>query len=511
MASKIPNQTRNSIVAAFRERICERLEVVPFVHQREWWAATEGLTLMRGVKDPNGVTVQLPDKSVETWMVAPREGGHARFIADLGAFKVGKSYGQALFAAGFGAIPGARVNLIGSEYDICEPEFSYIIEFLLSEKGMNMKATSYQNRPRDGKMFLDIEGGAQFVARSWERKDSLKGKEIDLYVYCEAYQLPGLECFTDFSQNLRVREGFATFATTPDRPWVEALHELGHGADPEWHCTCSVGAENNPYAFDAKAKIRDEKLMTREKFQIHYEGKLGDYVGRVFNYARGERQFGPGTHPMLFPRGGAGREDLSVPDGWEVIAGADTGTYYSAGIVAFSPDGEAFVLDEFPNYRYVAGEAERDESLTIPEWARWVTDAAQRYHARGGYLADKNSQFKKELANYGMALIPSTHPLETRTEITREYFEHKRIWFAPWLEILPFEIENAEWPEEATLAGKFQRLKKKDHTLDWLEHILSRRPRGRIGAKKRKRLWIEEFTGKSLADRRPTRTHLGSR
>lgn len=508
MAAKLPNPLRNSIMSAFRDRICERMEVTPFVHQREWWAAADGLTLLKGVSDPNGVSVKLADKSVEKWMVAPREGGRARFIADLGAFKVGKSYGQALFAAGFGAVPGARVNLIGSEYDICEPEFSYIIEFLLSEKGMNMKASSYQNRPRDGKMFLDLENGAQFVARSWERKDSLKGKEIDLYVYCEAYQLPGLECFTDFSQNLRVREGFATFATTPDRPWVELLHQQGHGNDPEWHCTCAVGAENNPYAFDAKAKVRDEKLMTREKFLIHYEGKLGDYVGRVFNYQRGEVTFDPGTHPSLFKGPVASRENLVVPDGWQVVSGADTGTFYTACTVMFSPTGEAFVIDEFPNYRYVAGRPERDEGITIPEWARTVTEKA----GTRGYWADKNSQFKKELANYGIALMPSTMPLESRTEITREYFQHKRIWLAPWLDVLPFEIENAEWPEESSLAGKFARLKVNDHTLDCLEHVLSRRPQGKIRTKKDNRLWIETFTGKRLSDRRrPMRTHLGSR
>jgi hypothetical protein len=105
-------------------------------------------------------------------------------------------------------------------------------------------------------MFLELQNGSRFEAKSWERKDSLKGKEIDAYLYCEAYQLPGIECFTSFSQNLRARRGYAYFATTPDRPWIKQLHELGHGNDPEWHCTCSVGAEVNPYTFDQKAKER---------------------------------------------------------------------------------------------------------------------------------------------------------------------------------------------------------------------------------------------------------------
>lgn len=364
---------------------------------------------------------------------------------------------------------------------MCAPEFTYICEFLLSETGLNLKPKHFTNRPRQGDMFLEMPNGAVFECRSWERKDSLKGKENDAYVYCEAYQLPGIECFTSFSQNLRARRGYAYFATTPDRPWIKLLHELGHGADPEWHCTCSVGAEANPYTFDAKAKARDVTLMTREKYEIHYNGQLGDFVGRVFNYSRGERTFDHHTHPVLF--GGADssdRRNLVIPDGWEIVGGADTGTYYSGVLVAFSPDGEAFVIDEFPNYRYVAGTPERNEQLSIPQWGREVAERTFQIGGRPNFWADPNSQFKGELRNYGINLLPARVPVETRTEILREYFEHKRIWLAPWLEVLPFELENASWPEEASATGKFQRVKDRDHTLDPVEHIVGRRPFGRV-------------------------------
>jgi hypothetical protein len=463
------------------------MEVAPFLHQRQVWAASDGLELT-GEVDPNGLSVRLEDGSTLRVGYRQRPAGRARFLADLGAFKIGKSYGAALWAAGFGAVPGARVNLVGLEYDICEPEFSYICEFLLSERGMNLKADSLQNRPRDGKMYLDLPNGAQFVARSWERKDSLKGKEIDAYVYCEAYQLPGIECFTSFSQNLRARRGYAYFATTPDRPWIEQLHALGHGQDPQWHCTCSIGAEANPYTFDATAKKRDETLMTREKFEIHYNGRMGKFVGQVFKYNRGDRVFNSSSHPELF-RGGSDRNNFVLPDGWSLVGGADTGTFYSALLVAFSPSGEAFVIDEFPNYRYIAGSPERDESLSIPQWASRVVSATLKLGGHASYWADPNSQFKGELRNYGMALLPAKVPVEARTEVTREYFEHKRIWLAPWIVTLPFELENACWPEEASLSGKFSRVKDRDHTLDPLEHILARRPFGRSVVPEKKGSW----------------------
>jgi hypothetical protein len=413
--------------------------------------------------------------------------------------------GAGLWATGFAAVPDARVQLVGLEYDICAPEFDYICEALLSANGLGLKAASLQNRPRDGKMWLDLENGARYEARSWERKDSLKGKEIDAYIYCEAYQLPGIECFTSFSQNLRARRGYAVFATTPDRPWVKLLHELGHGSDPEWHCTCGIDAAVNPHTYDAKARERDRSLMTREKYAIHYGGQLGDFVGRVFQYQRGQVQFTADTHPLLF-RGGRERAHLHIPDGWEIVHGADTGTYYTALTVAFSPTGEAFVLDEYPNYRYVAGSPERDEAITIPQWARGVS--ANLVGKRPNFWADPNSQFKAELRNYGLNLMPARVPVEARTEITREYFQNGRIWLAPWLQILPFELENAQWPEEASSTGKFQRVKDRDHTLDCLEHVLARRPSGKITAPSGKTgRWLTSYFKQSPSQRQ--NVHLG--
>jgi hypothetical protein len=115
MAGKIPNDLRNQLIAAFRKRLCERLEVFPFEHQAKWWAASEGLTLLQ-VADPSGWDVMirrddlLPEDLVvdsstinglETCvvkrMVVPRGNGVARFLTDFGAFKTGKSFGSRSF------------------------------------------------------------------------------------------------------------------------------------------------------------------------------------------------------------------------------------------------------------------------------------------------------------------------------------------------------------------------------------------------------------------------------
>lgn len=496
------------LISAFRERVCETLNVAPFLHQREVWAASDGLELTGEIDLDNGLPVRVDAETVIRAGYRPRADGRARFLADLGAFKIGKSYGAALWASGFAAVPGARVSLIGLEYDICEPEFSYIVEFLLSQRGMNLKAKKVSNSPRQGDMYLKLSNDAVFECRSWERKESLKGKENDAYIYCEAYQLPGYECFGSFSQNLRARRGYAYFATTPDRPWIKQLHELGHGADSEWHCTCSIGAESNPFTFDQRAKTRDQKLMTKEKYEIHYNGQLGDFVGRVFNFSRGQRTFDQRSHPDLFDAGSDGFQALSVPRGWEIVGACDTGTFTSGLLIAFDPDGTAFVLDEFPNYRYVSGSPERDEQLTIPQWARRISRRSLDLGGGSSFWADANSQFKGELKNYGVHLLKALVPVETRTEIAREYFEHNRIWLAPWVTVLPFELENASWPEQTSASGKFARVKDRDHTLDCLEHILARRPLGQILASDRpKGSWAASMGYKSISHK--GNVHLG--
>lgn len=483
---------RNQILPRFRHRICERLNITPFEHQAAWWAASDGLILTpheaRDDDPPETYrSIRLPDRSIVKRRVLPRS-RPARFIANLTAYKTGKSLGSAIWAAAYAIVQDAKIELVGLEYDTCAPEFEYLIEILLSDRGLGLKARSVQNRPRDGKMWIDLDNGVQYIARSWERKDAMKGKERDAYIMCEAYQLPGIEVFTSNKQNLDARRGSAIFPTTPDRPWVIALHELGHDAnEPDWDCFCNVPRSANPYTFDPEAAQRDKKTMTRERYQIHYGGQIGEFVGSVFGYQRGQREFNPKTHPHLWrnPEKPAAIANLRVPPSWEILAATDSGTFYGSLFVGFDEYGDAFVLDEYCNYRYIVGEIEILDSVSIPQWARRTAAAARRFGIRPVLWSDRQNQMKHELRRYGLTIRSVENIRETRTEVAREYFQKGQIWLAPWLRVLPIEIEKAQWPEGFD-RNRIERSRRNDHLLDALEHTLVQRPIGQIPAVREK-------------------------
>lgn len=329
---------RDGLVAQFRRQVYAAANFIPFPHQAEWQLASEGWTLLPAAPGPGDyyATVLIPTTelypndvaidsravnhipcSVVRRVITERLGGPAHVLADLAAFKGGKSYGAAAWMAGFACLPAALIQLVGATYSTSEPEFNYLAEFLLSERGMNMKPKSYQNDKRGGRMRILLRNDCEFEVKSYEQKDSLKGKKVTAYCYCEAYQLPGLECYTSVSQNLRELRGFALFPTTPDRPWVGTLHDYGHGRDLDFHCTCNVDARCNPFTYDQKARDRDDPdkggLMTREKFAIAWQGKLGSFVGRVYDFNRGDdsRFFSPLSAPALWKKAVLEREQGS--------------------------------------------------------------------------------------------------------------------------------------------------------------------------------------------------------
>lgn len=169
--------------------------------------------------------------------------------------------------------------------------------------------------------------------------------------------------------------------------------------------------------------------------------------------------------------------DLRIPRSWQVIAGADTGTFMGGAICALDPTFDLYVLEEFPNYRYTGDGTIEETGMTVSQWIRWFSARLKHYtkQAKNAAWVDANTTFKTEIA-HGLRFKMNKKDLELRTEITREYLRNGRLHLMPWLEIIPYEMEEAHFPEEATVGGRYVRIKRKDHCLDGVEHCCSRRP-----------------------------------
>ena len=505
-------EQRDRLAPRFRRQLWDAMGFTPFPHQAAIWAALEGYELTEiPTSVEHSMAVMLDDKSIEQRMLLERQGGPARFAADLAAFKGGKSLGGAMFVAPELLIPGVSWDLVGAEYTSCEPEFGYILDALFSEQGFNLPlkkpdhaglyAVSVQNRPRAGVMVCKLSNGSQVEARSYERKEGLKGKMRDGYLGCEVYQLPGIVWFTDIKQNLTARNGKMISCTTPDSAWLEIYHELGNDAElTEWFCVSGVARKQNPFTYSRREKEQDRRIMTREKHAIAHDGVLGQYVGSCYSYQRGQRVFNTETHPHLWkdPKGLPTRENCRIPVNWQIIGGGDTGSKYSSVVAAFSEADATnlFFLDELANYRYVATELEQDETMTLGNWYENSRKMSLHWGGDGSFWVDHNSQMKIDASiSSGMTLLPARGGPEARTEILREYFQNDRVWFAPWLQILPYEIEMARYPPRETSTGVWRRIKEKDHTLDPAEHIAAQRGRGSKVKKAKKRTAIETLLG----------------
>lgn len=192
-------------------------------------------------------------------------------------------------------------------------------------------------------------------------------------------------------------------------------------------------------------------------------------------------------------------DDLRIPDGWPILVGFDTGTFMSASFTAFCPDPYcALTIAEFPNYRYVGGEIEL-LGMSNHQWAQHVFASYNKLRPGTTKVhgwVDENTQFRAELNHYGLVLRGNPRKLELRVEISREYVQAvdpPRYYLAPWLTVLPYEMEHAAFPDSTTSSGRFEREKTNDHTLDTVEHVLSRRPRTKTVLGKSKDSFLDRF------------------
>ena len=109
----VPPVLRDRLMTEFRRFICDNIGFVPFEHQADWWVTTDGyaLTDILAEEDDDrpSIEVCLPNGVKEERVLIPRPQGRAKVVAELGAYKSGKSAGAGLWGAAFAAVPNALV------------------------------------------------------------------------------------------------------------------------------------------------------------------------------------------------------------------------------------------------------------------------------------------------------------------------------------------------------------------------------------------------------------------
>ena len=98
----VPPTLRDRLITEFRRFLCTQIDFIPFEHQADWWVTTDGYTLTDHVVDPDTttdpyITLRLPTSAIESRRLASRPAGRAKVVAELGAYKSGKSAGAGLW------------------------------------------------------------------------------------------------------------------------------------------------------------------------------------------------------------------------------------------------------------------------------------------------------------------------------------------------------------------------------------------------------------------------------
>lgn len=192
-------------------------------------------------------------------------------------------------------------------------------------------------------------------------------------------------------------------------------------------------------------------------------------------------------------------EHDNYPHGVMFYMGASVGRFCSAVICAVIPgDDTVLVVAEEPNYHYV-GDGEIEElGLTTTQWAEKVVARWRDFVPKRPAIAfvNEDNKFEKALKRSKLVIRKNLRrPAATRTEISREFFDMKLVRLMPWLNVLPYELQNAKWPPEASGRGS-ERVEGQDYTLSGLEHVLSRRPRPRKPRQKAQSTFLQKQLAK---------------
>ena len=290
----------------------------------------------------------------------------ARIRLVAGGERAGKSRSAAMEL--FGRLLEGRLYwLVGPEYDLCRPEFDYILEAC---RGVN--AVDSVRMPGNGRCELLTRTGARIVTRSAREPERLAGEAPDGILGCEAAQLPAA-VFLRLRGRIAERRGWLWLSGTFEgsRGWYADKFRAWRLTNPPEARVFSIPSWENRALYPGgrqDPEIADlEAMFPPDLFMERFGGVPCPPSTLVF------REFDPRVHVSRRARISGAPVELAIDPGY-------AGAYAVLALEARGAD--VAVIDEVYLRRAVAGEIIA-ACRQRPWWPRvrgGVIDIAGRQH-----------------------------------------------------------------------------------------------------------------------------------
>jgi hypothetical protein len=415
----------------------------------------------------------------------------ARFLFFRAARRVGKSFAATKRHFPLSLMPRSMHWIVAPTYDLAHKEFRYWLDFLqLLQNKIGKKCISrVYEQPGAGDLMIKTPWGATVLGKSASNPSSLVGEACDSVIMAEASQLKHEIWERYVRATLATKEGYATFASTPDSAglWLYEL-ELKAATMTNWSIYTMPAWECNHYSKDDIEQARME--LSEDAFYEQYGGEWRFYTGRVY------KMFKADVHLV---------EPFPIPASWEIGAGVDFGSRdpMAEEVAARSPTGEVYFCGEY----YVA-----NQELSTQDHAAAMLRMEERYGfppSRVSRVADHHGlgrQLITDAARCGLVCAPcasndrrarrdcamsaltpheNAHPYHIREAGLPPGTYPKVFIFKGRCPNLVRELQFLRWREGEKREGASNDTEGDNHAVDGMEYRLERWRVGRMARTRR--------------------------
>jgi len=400
--------------------------------------------------------------------------------------RVGKSFTATKRNFPLSLTPKSIHWIIGPTYDLAHKEFRYWLDFLLkfqAKVGKKCLSSVYE-QPTCGNLSIKTTWGSLVLGKSAANPQSLLGEALDSALYAEAAQLTRDIRERYVRPALATKEGFETFATTPDSAgiWLYELELTAQKFPEEWSIYTMPAWECPHYS---PRDIEDaRKELSEDAFYEQYGGEWRFYTGRVY------KNFKPDVHLV---------EPFDIPRSWEMGSGLDFGSRdpFACELAARSPTGEVYVFAEYYQANQELSTADHCGQIQRVEARYGIQSRVTRvadHHGLGRQLitdaaraglpcipcASKDRRARRDCALNAFTVKPTRHPYHIR-EAGFPAGDYPDVFlFKGRVPNLVRELQFLRWKETSSKEGAVNDTDGDNHAIDALEYRLERWQVGRI-------------------------------